>query len=272
MLNECDKLNDYSVFNVKNRKNFFRRLSVLNSYDFLKYIKDVFNDGEISEEKLEDKNMIAMLYYTIFTESPEVSYIYSLNNFIKKNKSLLDEAIEIIHYKLRHLKLIEKKIELNYELPLDIYADYHLDQILAALNVHKENKKFPLRQGVFYVKEKQTDIFFITINKMEGDYLESTMYNDYAISNELFHWESQSTTSITSNTGKRYINDKSEEHVVLLFVRETKKIYGGTNPYTFLGRARYVSHSGSKPIKIIWQLDNKIPQRIIRKSNLKLAE
>lgn len=272
LLNECDKLNDYSVFNVKNRKNFFRRLSVLNSYDFLKYIKDVFKDEEISEEKLEDKNMIAMLYYTIFTESPEVSYIYSLNNFIKKNRSLVDEAIEMIYYKLKHLKLIEKKIELNYELPLDIYADYHLDQILAALNVHKENKKFPLRQGVFYVKEKQTDIFFITINKMEGDYLESTMYNDYAISNELFHWESQSTTSITSNTGKRYINDKSEEHVVLLFVRETKKIYGGTNPYTFLGRARYVSHSGSKPIKIIWRLDNKIPQRIIRKSNLKLVE
>ncbi|NLY46683.1 MAG: DUF3427 domain-containing protein [Tissierella sp.] len=51
---------------------------------------------------------------------------------------------------------------------------------------------------------------FITINKNESDYLPSTMYNDYAISSELFNWESQSTTSVETPTGQRYINDRSE--------------------------------------------------------------
>ena len=172
----------------------------------------------------------------------------------------------------KYIKLIEKEIKLNYELPLDIYADYHKDQILAAFGVNRENYKSSHREGTLYLKDKHTDIFFITINKIEGDYLESAMYNDYAISDELFHWKSQKKTSQNSDTGIRYIKDRTTNYKVLLFVRENNKKNKVTSPYTFLGRARYVSHSGNKPIKIIWRLDNKIPQRIIRKSNLKLVE
>lgn len=32
------------------------------------------------------------------------------------------------------------------------------------------------------------------------------MYRVYAISPDLFHWESQSTTSVQSPTGQRYLN------------------------------------------------------------------
>ncbi len=106
---------------------------------------------------------------------------------------------------------------------------------------------------------------------MEGDYLESTMYNDYAISDTLFHWESQSTTSIESPTGRRYI-ENNKNHKVLLFVREAKLHHKKTMPYTFIGKARYVSHTGSKPIQIVWKLDEPIPQRILRESNLRLVE
>ena len=121
-----------------------------------------------------------------------------------------------------------------------------------------EEKLFSHREGVLYIKEKNTDLFFITINKNENDYLPSTMYNDYAISSELFNWESQSTTSVESPTGQRYITDRSEGHKVLLFVREYKNKYGNAAPYIFLGNARYVSHKGSNPIQIIWKMDHPI--------------
>lgn len=97
------------------------------------------------------------------------------------------------------------------------------------------------------------------------------MYNDYAKSSELFNWESQSTTGIDSPTGQRYINDRSEEHKVLLFVRESKKEYNHAMPYIFLGNARYQSHKGSKPIQIVWEMDHPIPERIIRVSNLRVV-
>ena len=85
------------------------------------------------------------------------------------------------------------------------------------------------------------------------------MYKDYAISEDLFHWESQSQTSIQSPTGQRYVTDASR---VLLFVRHDAKDELGTTPYTFLGRARHVEHTGSRPIAITWRLDSPMPAEL----------
>ena len=99
------------------------------------------------------------------------------------------------------------------------------------------------------------------------DYSPTTMYNDYSINEELFHWQSQSTTSDTSPTGQRYINHVREGGKVLLFVREFKKDMAGAAPYTYLGTARYVSHYGSRPMSITWHLDNPIPAKYIKKTS-----
>jgi hypothetical protein len=82
------------------------------------------------------------------------------------------------------------------------------------------------------------------------------MYADYPISPNLFHWESQSVTTVASRTGQRYLNGTS---TVLLFVREEQKDEFGTSPYLFLGPATYVSHTGEKPIAITWRLQHAMP-------------
>jgi hypothetical protein len=49
---------------------------------------------------------------------------------------------------------------------------------------------------------------------------------------------------------------------VLIFVRKTKRdSFGGTMPYTFMGKARYVTHHGSKPMNITWKLESPIPAK-----------
>lgn len=93
------------------------------------------------------------------------------------------------------------------------------------------------------------------------------MYDDYSISETCFHWQSQSTTSEESNTGKRYINHKKEGSKVLLFVREYKSDIAGTAPYTFLGLADYVSHEDSRPMSITWKLQKPIPSKYLKKTN-----
>ena len=118
-----------------------------------------------------------------------------------------------------------------------------------------------VREGVKYLPEINTDIFLVTLNKSEKHYSPTTMYLDYAISDELFHWQSQSTTSIESATGKRYLNGSS---TVLLFVRENKSTDSISSSYCFLGPAKYVSHRGSRPINITWQLFYKMPARLCR--------
>ena len=92
------------------------------------------------------------------------------------------------------------------------------------------------------------------------------MYEDYAISDELFNWQSQSRTSIDSPTGKRCVNHRDSGNNILLFVRENKSEDGVTSPYTYLGPADIVSHSGSKPISIVWKLRNKLPASIAVKA------
>lgn len=183
---------------------------------------------------------------------------------------MVRELLDIIDYNLGDIRIREISYE-DKEIPLDIYASYNLKQIMVAFGKTTETYDYPLREGVLYIEEKNTDLFFITINKMEEDYLPSTMYNDYAINSGLFNWESQSITSPESPTGKRYINDRSEGHKVLLFVREHKSDYGVTAPYVFLGNARYHSHRGSRPIEIVWSMDHPIPEKILKESNLRVV-
>lgn len=56
--------------------------------------------------------------------------------------------------------------------------------------------------------------------------------------------------------------------MVLLFVREFKVDYiiGGAQAYTYLGRAQYVSHEGSRSMNIIWKLDEAIPAKFLKKT------
>ena len=54
---------------------------------------------------------------------------------------------------------------------------------------------------------------------------------------------------------------------VLIFVREFKKDSVGTAPYSFLGTANYLSHIGSRPMNIIWRMDNPIPAKYLKKTN-----
>ena len=124
-----------------------------------------------------------------------------------------------------------------------------------------------VREGVKLLPDKQVNVFFITLNKADKDYSPTTMYNDYSINESLFHWQSQSTTSDTASTGQRYINHRQRGSKVVLFVREFKQDSIGAAPYTCLGTAAYVKHTGSKPMNITWHLDQPIPAKYLRKTN-----
>ena len=118
--------------------------------------------------------------------------------------------------------------------------------------------------GVLHLPKIRADVFLVTLNKAEKEYSPTTMYDDYAISDELFHWQSQSTTSATSPTGRRYIEQERLGQTVLLFVRADKRTNGLACPYHFLGPATYVTHDGSRPMNITWRLHHPMPAHLLR--------
>jgi superfamily II DNA or RNA helicase len=155
----------------------------------------------------------------------------------------------------------------NTRVPLRVHARYSRDEALGAFGMEKPNS---VREGVKWLEEEQADVFFVTLTKVEGHYSPSTMYADRAISPTRFQWESQNRTSVTSETGQRYMNHRQLGSTVHLFLRETKSPDGdlGTPPYFYAGTMQYESHSGDRPIRIMWRLDEPLPIDVFQSARL----
>jgi hypothetical protein len=149
--------------------------------------------------------------------------------------------------------------------PLRVHARYTREEIVAALDYVSIDGRKPnsFREGVLFAPEAKSDAFMVTLHKSEADYSPTTMYQDYAISPELFHWESQSSTTVASKTGQRYLNHRTQGTHVLLFARPEKVTELGSGaPYLFLGEADYVDHRGERPIAITWRLHSPMPASV----------
>ncbi|MCC6993211.1 MAG: DUF3427 domain-containing protein, partial [Deltaproteobacteria bacterium] len=150
------------------------------------------------------------------------------------------------------------------QVPLSVHARHTQVEIFAAFGRITPGSPYRHREGVYRDEATNTDLFFITLEKSEREYSPSTLYKDYAISPELLHWESQSTTSQASATGQRYIHHVRNGGSILLFVRQRRLAEWGTAPYTLLGAAEYVSHTGDRPIQFVWRLQRAMPADFFR--------
>jgi len=163
---------------------------------------------------------------------------------------LLDDQVSHLHAPLGLLQPV----------PLQIHATYTREEVLAGFGASTVTAPLPLQTGVYWHEPSQTDLFFITLQKTEKHYSPTTRYRDYAISDRLFHWESQSTTTSASAMGKRYINQEARGTSVVLFVRSSRTdINGRTRPYFCAGRARYAEHRSERPMQITWELHDPLP-------------
>jgi hypothetical protein len=148
------------------------------------------------------------------------------------------------------------------EIPLTLHARYSRQEVIAALGFGDGVKPKVTQGGILWVPQARSDAFFVDLQKAERDYSPTTMYRDYAINRELFHWESQSRQTPRQPTVQRYINHVSQGTRILLFVRERKVFELGTQPFTFLGPAEYVEHHGERPVAFTWQLRTPMPEAL----------
>ncbi|MFC3504652.1 DUF3427 domain-containing protein [Micromonospora krabiensis] len=144
------------------------------------------------------------------------------------------------------------------EVPLRVHARYSRNEACAAFGMPNPGS---LREGVKWLPDAQADLFFVTLVKSEAHYSPTTMYADRAITDTLFQWESQSTTSAASATGQRYIHHDERGSTVHLFVRETKVADGdlGVPAYLYAGPMTYESHTGDRPMRILWRMRHALP-------------
>ena len=138
------------------------------------------------------------------------------------------------------------------------------EELLAGLGMGEEGQRTPgtVREGVSWIPSSRCEALLVTLHKSEKDFSPNTMYKDYAVSETLFHWESQNQTTPESAAGQRYQHHTVQNSHIMLFVRESPTQEAGTSPYVFLGPVDYVSHEGSKPMSIIWKLRRPMPSPV----------
>jgi len=182
-----------------------------------------------------------------------------------RNPDAINDLTEILEYKLQTPTKISAGRTFSCSGPLNLNAQYTRDEILVGLGHWSLNHRPDHREGVLHHAKNKLDALFVTLRKTESEFSPTTMYEDYFISHDQFHWQSQSNTSADSNTGQRYIHHRQLGYQPLLFVREAKNTPGGLSaPYYFLGPCQYQSHQGSRPMSIVWKMLHPVPAGIFR--------
>ncbi len=251
------------------------RLASLDSRRLLKFVLDVIeniNLLDFNSFNAEQKRMLQMFYVSVWMDvidydNPQKAY--ENIRVLADCKNLLDEMKELLRYRFEHIDIVDSKLDFDFDCPIDLHCTYSRDQILLALDFEKPST---VREGVKWLPDKKIDVLFVTLNKSDKDYSPTTMYNDYSINETMFHWQSQSTTSDTSPTGQRYIQHREKGSKVLLCVRESKKDqWGNAAPYSVLGFVSYIQHTGSRPMNVVWQLEEEIPAKYIKQTRKMLV-
>ena len=218
-----------------------------------------------------DRRVLLGLHFTLWgSNEPRTSLDASMAELWAHPQILSEilELLQILEDQSQHVTLPLESGGTWEAVPLSVHAAYSLDEILTAFGEMTLERPHRIREGTIFNKETNSDLFFVTLEKTEDRYSPTTMYKDYAISSELFHWESQSVTSQTSATGQRYIDHRQRGTNVLLFVRRTRNVANRTAPYLFLGLADYVSHERERPIAFVWRLRRPMPADFFRESKV----
>lgn len=164
----------------------------------------------------------------------------------------LAELLDVLAGRINHLV---QPLTTHPAVPLQVHARYTRTEIMAAFVPGNTARAHPWREGVHWAKDERADLFAFTLDKTSGHFSPTTRYRDYAISRDLIHWESQSTTRADSKTGLRYQNHAALGTSVMIFARHRSN----DRAFWFLGPATYVSHQGERPMAVKWRLQHELP-------------
>jgi superfamily II DNA or RNA helicase len=206
-----------------------------------------------------DRRLLTMLHF-VLGGGAAASLDDALDE-LWQHRALLDELRQLLLLNDRTAATVSSPLPALGDVPLRLHARYARVEVRAAFGRQRVDRPGKHREGVEWVAEHQADVFFVTLQKSERLFSPSTMYRDYAISPSIFHWESQSGTASTSETGRRYIDHAARGSTIHLCVRETTDA-----PFLYLGTGQYVGHRGDRPMAIEWRLDHPMPESFFREA------
>lgn len=210
----------------------------------------------LAELNLHDRRLFHMLL-AILTDSLQLgdAPLQEVASHVWQHPQVLAELGELMDVLDERVEHVPAEMEQFPDVPLYVHARYTRREILAAFGGGNTLETPAWREGVRWLPDAKVDLLAFTLDKTSGHFSPTTRYRDYAISESLLHWESQSNTRADSETGCRYRQHEAKGSTILPFARLTTE----DRAFWLLGPASYVSHEGERPMAITWRLAHPIP-------------
>ncbi|MBL1378557.1 DUF3427 domain-containing protein [Zobellella iuensis] len=241
---------------------FSRRLSSLLHLDDPEQLQ-LF--GQVAEQRaryvIDDeqrRQRLQMLAYQIDGQQSQTGSAQAFLERLAQAPAVCDELAQLSRYLDARTQHQYPSLPGLEHTPLKLHAAYHNREILTAVGFLTAEKRTPFQAGVLVLKACKTELLFVTLDKSTSLH-EGVAYHDYAISQSLFHWQSQNSAGPHTSTGRRYIDSGHNGWRFQLFVRIDKNA-----PYRACGPVRFVRYHGSKPMNITWQLEHPLPVRLFK--------
>ncbi|MGH3784628.1 MAG: DUF3427 domain-containing protein [Pseudonocardiaceae bacterium] len=208
-----------------------------------------------------EQALARMLFFTVWPNRGDFASFDAGLAQLRAHPAVVAEVEELLALTSDRARHIPRPLGIS-GVSLFSHASYRREEILAGIGwANWQRRPHGRAAGVAWAPETGVDALLVTLRKAERDFSPTTRYRDYPLAADLFHWESQNSTSRDSLTGRRYLEGDSR---VLLFVRTTRKDDLGSAPYLCLGEATLAEHRGERPIAITWRLRRPMPPEVLQ--------
>ncbi len=212
-----------------------------------------------------DQALARMLFFTVWPDLGDFASFDAGLARLRAHPAVVAEVEELLALTTDRARHIPRPLDI-LGVTLLSHASYCREEILAGIGwANWQRKPHGRAAGVAWTPGTGVDALLVTLRKEERDFSPTTRYRDYPLATDLFHWESQNSTSRDSATGRRYLEGGSR---VLLFVRTTRKDDLGTAPYLCLGEATLAEHRGERPMAITWRLHRPMPPEVLQQGTV----
>lgn len=253
-----------------------RRLAVLTHVDDPEraavYARVADPTGPAYAELTDRERWLArMLFFQLWPDRRGFDSYQAGIDHLRRHPAVCAEIGELTAFTLDQARHLPRSLgEGLQHVPLQSHAHYRREEILAALDWASMTRKASGHAtGVVWAEQTRVDALLVNLHKTERHFSPTTMYRDFALQPDLFHWESQNAASPETGMGRRYLSHADQGSHVVLFVRDSPgDDIGPGAPFLCLGTCTYVSHEGRKPIAITWKLRRAMPGETFRAASV----
>jgi len=228
---------------------------------------------KVSDMSGREQRLVLMLYYDLFQKAGQYQSLQEFTDHLATDEIFIDEVAELMSILKSRCTAFEIADNSGItDFALKLHGIYTRDQIRVALGTSTLQRQSSAREGVERNKLTNVEAMYVDIikDREEGS---STNYDDHALTDNVFQWDTQNRVSPDSPTGQNYIN---QSQTTLLFVRQQSEFPDDktrTMGYVYLGKTTYISHTYNRvnygrQMQIKWRMAAPIPASVMEYAKL----